>query len=163
MSKNNTKYAKNLSVHFPSELWLLKWKPAGEKTRSIASLRGSVIISLSLEIKVWNYWLYFQLILNPKIPRHFTQISLKIYWQIYNNPYQLSVPNIWFQESFHDLMCCSIAVFFLLIDFCGMDGGMSHQNSDVIFRDLVIIKSATFKEVEENNFVLTPGRYVVTD
>jgi hypothetical protein len=44
-----------------------------------------------------------------------------------------------------------------------MDGGMSHQNSDVIFRDLVIIKSATFKEVEENNFVLTPGRYVVTD
>jgi hypothetical protein len=54
-------------------------------------------------------------------------------------------------------------VFFLQIDFCGMDGGMSHQNSDVIFRDLVIIKSATFKEVEENNFVLTPGRYVGTD
>ena len=60
-------------------------------------------------------------------------------------------------------MCCSIAVFFLQIDFCGMDGGMSHQNSDVIFRDLIIFKSATFKELEENNFVLTPGRYVGTD
>ena len=31
---------------------------------------------------------------------------------------------------------------------------MSHQNSDVILSYLVIIKSATFKEVEENNFVL---------
>jgi len=162
MSKNNTKYAKNLSVHFPSELWLFKWTLPGRR-REASRLYWTVIISLPMEIQIWNEWKYFPLILNPKIPRHFTQISLKIYWQIYNNPYQLSVPNIWFQESFHDLMCCSIAVFFLQIDFCGMDGGMSHQNSDVIFRDLVIIKSATFKEVEENNFVLTPGRYVVTD
>ncbi len=41
-----------------------------------------------------------------------------------------------------------------------MDVRMSPQNSDIFFRDLIIIKSATFKEVEENNFVLTPGRYV---
>ncbi|MCE2771268.1 MAG: SAM-dependent methyltransferase [Saprospiraceae bacterium] len=52
---------------------------------------------------------------------------------------------------------------FLQIDFCGMDVRMSHQNSDVIFLYLVIFKSATFKELEENNFVLTPGRYVGTD
>ncbi|MFN9380088.1 MAG: hypothetical protein ACK6BQ_08975 [Bacteroidota bacterium] len=44
-----------------------------------------------------------------------------------------------------------------------MDVRMSHQNSDVIFLYLVIFKSATFKELEENNFVLTPGRYVGTD
>ena len=54
-------------------------------------------------------------------------------------------------------------MYFLQIDFFGMDGGMSHQNSDVIFRDLIIFKSATFKELEENNFVLTPGQYVGTD
>ncbi|MFN6062761.1 MAG: hypothetical protein ACK49K_05680 [Bacteroidota bacterium] len=52
---------------------------------------------------------------------------------------------------------------FLQIDLCGMDVRMSHQNSDVIFLYLVIFKSATFKELEENNFVLTPGRYVGTD
>ena len=51
-------------------------------------------------------------------------------------------------------MCRSISVFFLQIDFCGMDVRMSPQNSDIFFRDLIIIKSATFKEVEENNFVL---------
>ena len=36
----HTKYANSLSVHFLSELWLLIWKPAGEKTRSISSLHG---------------------------------------------------------------------------------------------------------------------------
>ena len=32
----------------------------------------------------------------------------------------------------------------------------------MIFSYLVIFKFATFKELEENNFVLTPGRYVGT-
>ena len=33
-------------------------------------------------------------------------------------------------------------MFFLQIDFCGMDVGMTHQNPDVFFRDLVIIEKA---------------------
>jgi type I restriction enzyme M protein len=40
---------------------------------------------------------------------------------------------------------------------------MSKNNPDLTFRCLVIFKSATFKELEENNFVLTPGRYVGTE
>jgi type I restriction enzyme M protein len=44
-----------------------------------------------------------------------------------------------------------------------MDVGMTKCNSDLVFRYLVIFKSATFKEVEENNLVLTPGRHGVTE
>jgi type I restriction enzyme M protein len=40
---------------------------------------------------------------------------------------------------------------------------MSKNNPDLTFRCLFIFKSATFKELEENNFVLTPGRYVGTE
>jgi type I restriction enzyme M protein len=40
---------------------------------------------------------------------------------------------------------------------------MSKNNPDLTFLCLVIFKSATFKELEENNFVLTPGRYVGTE
>jgi type I restriction enzyme M protein len=40
---------------------------------------------------------------------------------------------------------------------------MSKNNPDLIFRYFVIFKSTTFKELEENNFVLTPGRYVGTE